>query len=904
MKIYEDKTRSAKERASALVAEMTFEEKITQLQNHAAPIPRLNVPHYEYWNEASHGYFGPFKYDKMDVTSFPVCLAMSQSWDPDKIKEVASAISDEIRAYHNIYGYELNDWCPTINLARDPRNGRSDENFGEDPFLTGKLAIKYVQGMQGDDPNVLKTCATPKHYALNSSENNRHNGSSNVDEATLREYYTRQFRDAVLYGHAQSIMTSYNRVNGVPASANEKLLTHLLREEWGFDGFVVSDCGAVSDVYENIVFNDIMNIQSDEKTTGHYYAKNLDEAAAISLSAGTDLSCGEEYQSPLVRAVKNGLISEDVINRALTRIFTVRFRLGLFDEEGDYAYRNIGWDDVCTAEKQKLCLDIADDSIVLLKNDDALLPLSKDDLKGKKVLVIGPNAIYRELGGYSCGSNRIDTTVNVLALDGIKNALKDNDTEVLYEKGWCCGKEFREGVDGRLPGADNESPDAIKRSKEADAEEAAEAKELGLSIKQLSFAKNFCLKFMAPGYDYHNITDAIRSPKKFVTEDPDVRADDDMLFERALTAAKDADIVIIIAGTDASNASEENDRTELDLPYGQNEKIEKMIEANPNTIVVINALGAVTGSFFDKAHTIINEHFAGQEQGTALADVLFGKVNPNAKLTATWYRNMDDLPPVNDYGIYRFDTVNRKGRTYQYFKGSTLFPFGYGLSYTSYDYADMKITKDGSSEKSSAFDANDTMVISADISNTGKYDGKEIVELYVSKVIPEDMHDKKPARQLKGFTKIFIKAGTSEKAVIKLPVSELAFWSNLKNKMVVEPGDYVIELAKSSSDIVLTKTVHIDGVWDAPLAAVTTEIDRTIIKTGETACVNTVAVALDTSRILNAALRPVYSVSDTSVATIDANGLVTAIAPGTALISADVTYNGKTMTGTVPVTVR
>ena len=196
------------------------------------------------------------------------------------------------------------------------------------------------------------------------------------------------------------------------------------------------------------------------------------------------------------------------------------------------------------------------------------------------------------------------------------------------------------------------------------------------------------------------------------------------------------------------------------------------------------------------------------------------------------------------------------------------------------------------------------MVISADISNTGKYDGKEIVELYVSKVIPEDMHDKKPARQLKGFTKIFIKAGTSEKAVIILPVSELAFWSNLKNKMVVEPGDYVIELAKSSRDIVLTKTVHIDGVWDAPLAAVTTEIDRTIINVGETACVNTVAVALDTSRILNAALRPVYSISDTSVATIDANGLVTAIAPGTALISADVTYNGKTMTGTVPVTVR
>lgn len=897
MKVYEDSKRSPKERAVSLVSEMTLEEKITQLENHGAPIPRLGVPFYEYWNEASHGYFGPFKYKKHDVTSFPVCLAMSQSWDPEAIKKVGTAISDEIRAYHNIHGDELNAWCPTINMARDPRNGRSDENFGEDPFLTGKMAAAYIQGMQGDDPNVLKTCATPKHYALNSSENNRHNGSSNVDEATLREYYTRQFKEAIQEGHAESIMTSYNRINGVPASANEQLLTTLLREEWGFDGFVVSDCGAVADVYENKTFVDIQNDPNAERTTGHYYAKSMEEAAAMSLAAGTDLSCGEEYVSNIYKAVQDGIITEDIIDRAVTRIFTVRFRLGLFDNEKENAYGKLGWDDVCTEEKQQLCRDIANDSIVLLKNEDKLLPLSPDKMSGKTVLVIGPNSIYRELGGYSCGSNIIDTVVNVLPLAGISAALEGSGANVIFEKGWCTGKEFKKGVDGRLPGADNGTPVEYP-----DTDEAEEAKSFGLSMEQIGFAKNFCLKFLAPGSDYREICKAIAYPRPFEPDDPDVRADDKMLFERALNAAKKADYVIVIAGTDSSNASEENDRKTLNLPYDQNEKIEKLIEANKNTVVVVNALGAVTGSFFDKAHTVINEHFAGQEQGKALADIIFGKYNPCGKLTATWYKDENELPHINDYGIYKYDTVNGKGRTYQYFNGSVLFPFGFGLSYTDFDYSGLSITNQDSDNKD--FDANDTLTISFDIKNTGALEGKEIAELYVSKIIPENMHDKKPARLLKGFAKIDVKPGETKKATITLPVSELAYWNNLRKKWFVEPGDYRIEIGKSSADIVLSDVIHVDGVWDAPLFSVYMDSSAYILAPGETANLTTTATTIDAARVTPAEAAPVYESSDSEVATVNSAGQITAYKPGAALITASVTFKGKTVKGTLAIAVK
>lgn len=881
MEIYKNESYSFEERAADLVSKMTLEEKISQLGNHGAAIPRLDVPYYNYWSEASHGFFGPFKYRPMDVTSYPVCLAMSQSWDREKIKKVTSAIADECRAYNNLDGDELNMWCPTINLARDPRNGRSDENFGEDPYLAGKMAASYIQGLQGDDEKYIKVVSTPKHYALNSSENNRHRGSSNVDEATLREYYTKVFQYAIREGGAQSIMTSYNRVNGVPSSCNDMLLTTLLREEWGFDGFVVSDCGAVGDVYESPMFANM----GGEKLSGHYYAKNMKEASAMTLIAGTDMSCGTEHKYNLMQAIQEGMITEDILDRALVRIFTVRFRLGLFDEKSHVPYSTIGKEHICSDEMKALSVDMANDTIVLLKNDKQLLPLDKT--KMKKVLVVGPNAIYRELGGYSAGSMSkvVDTPVNVMALEGIKRELEGSGVEVAYEKGWCCGKEFKAGgVADMLPGAGPAGGEGDAAAAAMDPEAAAQM--------QAAMAD-----FMGPNATLEEVGIAFGSPEKYVPDDPDYRKDNDELFARALEAAKDADCVIVIAGTDATNASEEHDRDTLELPYGQSEKIEKLLEVNDNTVVVLQALGAVGGSFFEKAHTILNEHFAGQEQGTAIANVLFGKVNPNAKLTATWYKDVDELPALNDYGIRKHDTLNFKTRTYMYYKGEPLFPFGYGLSYTTFDYSNMKLS-------ATTLDANDVLKVSVDVTNSGKYDGAEIVELYVGKNIPAGTDDNKPVRQLKAFEKVFLKAGETKTVELTVPVCDINFWSYLRKKLIVESGTYRVEIGRSSADIVCCEEVTISGEWDAPLGNVYAVSDKQVLELCETAKIKPVATLLDSTRLCLCEHKPVFTSSDSEVVTVDEHGVVTAVGKGAAVVTVFVEYKGDAKSAKVAFAVK
>ena len=853
MSIYKDQTRTFEERAADLVSKLTLEEKMNQVSNHGAAIPRLEIPYYNYWSEASHGFFGPFKFKPMDVTSYPVCLAMSQSWDTEKLKKVTDSIADECRAYYNTCGDELNMWCPTINLARDPRNGRSDENFGEDPYLAGKLAVAYIKGMQGEDDKYIKVIATPKHYALNSSENNRHRGSSNVDEATLREYYTKVFEYAIREGKAQSIMTSYNRINGVPASCNDTLLTTLLREEWGFDGFVVSDCGAVADTYTNPMFSMSPNMHS-----GHYYAKNMEEASAMTLIAGTDMSCGSEHKKSLLKAVQQGLIKEEIIDRALIRIFTTRFRLGLFDDKESVPFSHMGKEHICSTEMAELSRDMANDTIVLLKNEKNLLPIQKEQVKS--ILVVGPNAIYRELGGYSAGSMSVvvDTIINVLALEGIKKEVNGTDIEVRYEKGWCTDKEFgKNGMMDMLPGMDQEGM----------------AEMMG--------------DFFGPNVNPQDAAIAFMGPKKFIPEDPDKCVDNEVLIERALKAAKEVDYVIVIAGTDATNASEEHDRETLDLPYGQDEKIQKLLAANPNTVVVMTTLGAVTGEFIDQAHTLVNAHFAGQEQGSAIANVLFGKVNPNAKLTATWYRSLADLPHINDYGLRKHDTYDLKTRTYMYFEGDVLFPFGHGLSYTSFEYSNLTI-------KRNEFDANDTIEVSFDIHNTGSMDGAEIVELYISKVIPTGTSDNKPFRQLKAFDKVWLKSGEKKTVTMKVPVSDITFWSYLRKKMIVEAGTYKVEIGKSSADLALTAEIQITGDWKAALSNVYAVSDKQVLTVKETAKIEVTATLEDTVHLKAKDYILQYQSTDSTVVDVNSDGVVKALGVGTAIVVVTVQYQDVT----------
>lgn len=858
MELFKDQSHSFEERAADLVSRMTLEEKMMQVGNSAASIPRLGVPAYNYWSEASHGFFGPFKFKHMDVTSYPVCLAMSQSWDGDKIEKVTDAIADEIRAYYNTEGDELHMWCPTINLARDPRNGRSDENFGEDPILAGKLSARYIRGLQGRHEKYQKAIATPKHYALNSSENNRHCGSANVDEATLREYYTKVFELAIREGGAGSIMTSYNRINGVPASVNDQLLTTLLREEWGFDGFVVSDCGAVADCYVNPMF------ANHRGGIGHYYCKNLAEASAATLIAGTDVSCGTEHKKALLKALEEGLITEDVIDRAIIRALTSRFRLGLFDDAEKVPFHTIGREHICSDEMKALSVDIANDSIVLMKNDGGLLPIQTE--KVKSILVVGPNAIYRELGGYSAGQTpTVDAVVNILALQGIKDEAAQSGIDVRYEKGWCTDKEFgKGGIMDMLPGMD--------------------ISDLGMDI-------------VPEGMDPMEAFKVMGSPSRWPTEDADFKVDNAVLIEKAVKAAKEVDMVVVIAGTDATNASEEHDRESIDLPYGQNEKIEQIAAANPNTVVVLTTLGTVTGSFFAKVPAILNAHFLGQAQGTAIANVLFGKVNPSAKLTATWYKNLADLPAVNDYGLRRQDTLDYKTRTYMFFDGEVNFPFGHGLSYTTFEYGALKLNAD-------KVDANGTIGLSVEVKNTGKRDGGEVVQLYVTRLMAEKQLDNKPLRQLKAFEKVWLKAGESKTVTFELPASQLAFWSNLKKKMVVEPAAYKLAAGPSSAVLPGEAVVTVSGEWDAPLANVYVTTGKHTFAPGQTGQMQVSATLEDTTHLCGCTMRPAFASSNTAVATVDENGLITAKGPGAATITATVNHNGQSKSRGLPVAVK
>lgn len=852
------------ERAVELVSQMTLEEKVSQVGIAPAAIPRLGLPSYHFCNEAAHGLFMlNYINDKSyDVTSYPVCLAMSQSWDPEKIKSVGEAISDEARGISNTRGgneIHLNFWTPTVNMGRDPRNGRADEAFGEDPLLAGKMAANYIKGMQGDDSKYRKTNMTPKHYALNSSENNRHYGNDFADEATIREYYAKVFEYCIKEGRASSVMTSYNRVNGIPASANEFLLTTLLREEWGFDGFVVSDCGAVADTYINPMMS------SQRIGNASYYAQDEEEASAMTLIAGTDITCGTEHKHHLIDALNKGLISEDIIDRAVVRSLMSRLRLGLFDDPGEVPYSNIGTERICSEYNRKLSVSMAEDTIVLLKNDKQLLPLKKEN--GKKIVVIGPNAKFRQLGGYSAGGTNplIDTDVNIMAYDGIKNYLADTDCEVNFEKGWCVASEFeRTGAAAALPGVD--IGEAMKEI-------------VGIDVASETVMAQF--------------TAAPRHPKN----DPDFQKSDKALMASALEAAKDSDIVIVIAGTDDGTSSEEHDREDLSLPYGQNEKIKEFLAVNPNTVVVLTTPGMVEGDCLDETHTLVYACFAGEAQGTAIANVLFGEVNPNAKTTTTWYKNGTDLPALNDYGIKKQDTLNWIGRTYMYFDGPVRFPFGHGLSYTSFEYDNLKVVLPDLAVGGS-------LEVSLDVRNTGAVKGKEIVEVYLNKLFDTPLGNNNNVRQLKGFIKVELDVGESKNVTVSIPVSDITFWSNFYKKMIVKEGKYLLEVGASSRDIRLSQEFTLAGKWDAKLFNVYTDYSKRVMKAGETSQITVSATLEDARHLKDSEYEVSFISSNKETAEVSPDGVITAKAAGTADITTVVTYKGVTKTDNHAVSVR
>ena len=697
--IWKDAAQPLAARVHDLVRRMSVAEKIQQMRYAAPAIPRLGVPAYNYWNECLHGVARAGV-----ATVFPQAIGMAATWDMPLVHQEADVIATEARAKHNDYiathhgdsaqYYGLTFWTPNINIFRDPRWGRGQETYGEDPFLTARLGVAFIRGLQGDDPNYIKAMACAKHFAVHSGpEPERHRFDAEPPERDFYETYLPQFEAAVREGRVGAVMGAYNSVYGKPACANPLLLTDLLRQQWGFDGHVVSDCGAIYDIFGN-----------------HKFASTPEEAAALAVKAGDDLCCGTDYNS-LVRAVKRGLISTEEIDTAVTRVLTARFRLGLFDPPDRVPFAQIPISENDTPEHEALALKVAQESIVLLKND-GLLPL--DRTKIKRIAVIGANAdsVPMLLGNYN-GTPSHPVTI----LAGIKAAVGAN-CDVVYSPG--CPLALHTNAAGEISAED---------------------------------------------------------------------------WSNAIVAAKSADVVIYVGGINSRLEGEEmrtmsydgfngGDRTRIEIPKVQ-ENLLQALYATGKPVLFINCSGSAIAMPWEAAHlpAIVQAWYPGEQGGTAVANVLFGDVNPAGRLPITFYRSTADLPPFEDYAM--------SNRTYRYFNGQPEFAFGHGLSYTKFDYAAATLDK-------SKYTAADSVKVSFLLKNSGARDGDEVPQVYfrhIHSALPQ------PRLALCGFARVHLVKGLGARITVDIPVERFRYWDTVKQRYAVEPGDYELLVGAASDDI-------------------------------------------------------------------------------------------------------
>ncbi|HJQ31306.1 MAG TPA: glycoside hydrolase family 3 C-terminal domain-containing protein [Pyrinomonadaceae bacterium] len=808
-------------RVDDLVSRMTLEEKVAQMMNKAPAIERLNVPAYDWWNEALHGvaYAGR-------ATVFPQSIGLAASWDAAQMRRVATAISDEARAKYNdairrgdhrrFYG--LTFWSPNINIFRDPRWGRGQETYGEDPFLTAQLGVEFVRGMQGDDPKYLKTISTPKHYAVHSGpEPTRHVFNAAASERDMRETYLPAFRAAVVEGGAGSVMCAYNRVNGEPACASRKLLGEILRGEWKFSGYVVSDCDAVADIYKH-----------------HKFTKTEEEGVALAVKRGTDVTCGYEYRA-LVPAVEHGLITEAEIDTAVKRLFNARFRLGLFDPPELVPYSRIPFDVNDSPAHRELARAAARESMVLLKNEGNLLPLRKDL---KSIAVIGPNADSLEvlLGNYHGIPSKWVTPVA-----GIRQKVSPA-TRVTYALGTTLTGEALLPVPASALSQEDGTPGLRAEyfaNRELQGEPAVRRTDPDLNFDWFTdppapqlpmdnFSARWTGRITAPASGTYQLgaraDDAVRvyiddqlfidswrdgslrttvkpfemeagRSYKLRVEFYDRYADAtaklvwgpphlaETMFEDALKAAKESDVVVMALGLDPSIEGEERDvklegfsggdRTSLDLPKVQ-EDLLKAVHATGKPVVLVLFSGGGIGDTWADANVpaIVQAWYPGEEGGAALADVLFGDYNPAGRLPVTFYKSAEQLPPFDSYGM--------EGRTYRYFRGEPLYPFGHGLSYTRFEYRDLKVKK--------SVKAGESVWVSAEVRNAGTVEGDEVVQLYLTGAAASI---NTPARALKGFERVRLRPGESRRVSFTLAPGDMALIDEAGRRML-EPGEFRI----------------------------------------------------------------------------------------------------------------
>ena len=828
---YQNPSLSAKERAKDLCSRLTLEEKAKLMLDESPAIPRLGIKKFFWWSEALHG-----AANMGNVTVFPEPIAMAASWNPGLVYKVFDAASTEFRAQynhrmHDLKGedekfHSLSVWTPNVNIFRDPRWGRGQETYGEDPYLTSVMGVQVVKGLQGpEDAKYRKLWACAKHYAVHSGpEYTRHTANlTDVSPRDMWETYMPAFKTLVQDAKVREVMCAYQRLDDDPCCGSQRLLQQILRDEWGFEYLVVSDCGAVSDFYES-----------------HKSSSDATHASAKATIAGTDVECGYGYAyRSIPEAVKRGFMTEAEVDKHVIRLLEGRFDLGEMDDPSLVEWSKIPYSAMSTKESANLSLDMARQSIVLLKNSDSVLPLKKNS---EKIAVIGPNADNTPMmwGNYNGQPNH-----TITILDGIKAKQKKlfyaPGCDLTYDKvlesllGSQCSFERKKGIKGTFwnnrkmegkpvttqyytqPlavttfGMHNFAPGVQLEDFSAKYETVFTPNEAGEYVVNVDGCGQFELYLNGERQFHHRIwrttpNHIVINAEKGKSYNIEVRFSHVPTYNAnlAINIAKEYPIdyqtiinqlkginkVIFVGGISPALEGEEmpvdidgfkgGDRTHIELPKVQRDFLKALKDAG-KTIIFVNCSGSCIAlePEIKTCDAIVQAWYPGQEGGTAVADVLFGDYTPSGKLPVTFYKNSNQLPDYEDYSM--------KGRTYRYFTDA-LFPFGYGLSYTNFEITKAGVEKNGTNPTD--------WTLTAEVANTGKRDGAEVVQVYIRNLQDADG----PLKTLRGFERINVKAGGTATATIQLNKQSFEFWDAESNTMRVKPGKYEILVGTSSDE--------------------------------------------------------------------------------------------------------
>ncbi|MBU3099799.1 MULTISPECIES: glycoside hydrolase family 3 C-terminal domain-containing protein [Clostridium] len=691
---YKNENLSFEDRAKDLVSKMTLFEKVSQMTYNSAAIDRLSVPSYNWWNEALHGVARAGV-----ATMFPQAIGMAATFDEELIYQVAGVISTEGRAKynesqrkkdHDIYK-GLTFWAPNINIFRDPRWGRGHETYGEDPYLTGRLGVAFIKGLQGNDKRYMKSAACAKHFAVHSGpEAKRHSFNAVVSKKDLRETYLPSFKEAVKEANVEAVMGAYNRTNGEACCGSKTLLNDILRDEWGFKGHITSDCWAIKDFHE-----------------GHGITSNAVESVALAVNNGCDLNCGNMYLN-LYLAYKEGMVTEETIDKSVIRLMNTRMKLGMFDDPTNVPFAKIPYEENDSKEHLELALDVSRKTMVLLKNEDNILPLDKNKIKS--IAVIGPNANSRDalIGNYYGTSSKY-----VTVLEGLQQVV-NQDTRVYYAQGCHLFKD---------------------------------------KVENLAM------------------------PEDRIAE--------------AVSVAQRSDVVVMCLGLDAniegeegddSNAQAGGDKMDLNLPGLQQKLLEEVYKTGKPIILVLLSGSALAINWADEhIPAIVQAWYPSAQGGKAIASLIFGEYSPSGKLPVTFYKSTQELPDFEDYAM--------KNRTYRYMENEALYPFGYGLSYSKFEYSNLRISK-------SEIEVNETVNLSVTVKNIGQYEGDETVQLYLKDV---DATVVVPKYQLKGIKNVSLKPSEEKEVSFELTPRQMALIDD-EGKCILEPGLFEVFVGGSQPD--------------------------------------------------------------------------------------------------------